>query len=391
MQNIKEQAKKLQKQLVEQRRYLHARAETGFSLRETRSFVEKTLTEYGYHPQECGESGLVACVGEGEKTILLRADMDGLPIEEKTRLAYACKDGRMHACGHDMHTAMLLGGAKLLKGYEKELKNKVKLLFQPAEEILEGAKDVIENGVLQNPTVDAAFSLHVMTGTDVPTGTVVMQKGIGAPSADYFTVAITGRGCHGSSPWEGTDPLTVAARVLLGLQEITARELSLRERAVMTVGSAHSGEVGNVIAENAVLQGTLRAYNEDTREKIKRRIKEIVVNTAKAYQCKGNVRFEGGCPSLMNDENFFERVQSILRGNFGTKSVWTVENSYGAASEDFAYITRKIPSLMIGLSAGERKDGYDKPLHNPKTDFDERALWKGSAIFASVGMEFFEE
>ena len=123
MQNIKEQAKKLQKQLVEQRRYLHARAETGFSLRETRSFVEKTLTEYGYHPQECGESGLVACVGEGEKTILLRADMDGLPIEEKTRLAYACKDGRMHACGHDMHTAMLLGGAKLLKGYEKELKN----------------------------------------------------------------------------------------------------------------------------------------------------------------------------------------------------------------------------------------------------------------------------
>ena len=150
-------------------------------------------------------------------------------------------------------------------------------LFQPAEEILEGAKDVIENGVLQAPSVDTAFSLHVMTGTDVPTGTVVMQKGIGAPSADYFTVTITGKGCHGSSPWEGVDPLTVAARVLLGLQEITARELSLRERAVLTVGSTQSGEAGNVIADKAVLKGTLRAYNEDTREKIKRRIKEIVL------------------------------------------------------------------------------------------------------------------
>ena len=390
MQNIKEQAKKLQKELVQYRRYLHARAETGFSLRETRSFVEKTLVDYGYKPQPCGKAGLVVNVGEGEKTILLRADMDGLPIEEKTRLSYACKEGCMHACGHDMHTTMLLGAAKLLKDCDSGLKNRVKLLFQPAEEILEGAKDVIENGVLQDPSVDVAFSLHVMTGTDVPTGTVVMQKGVGAPSADYFTVTIMGRGCHGSSPWEGVDPLTVAARVLLGLQEITARELSLRERAVLTVGSAQGGAVGNVISDKAVLKGTLRAYDENTREKIKRRIKEIAINTAKAYQCKGSVRFEGGCPALVNDEETFDRLEGLFKGNFGAKSVWTVENSYGAAAEDFAYIAREIPSLMIGLSAGERKDGYDKPLHNPKTDFDERVLWKGSAIFASVGLGCFQ-
>ena len=389
MKDVIEQAKALQKELVEQRRYLHARAETGFSLRETRSFVEKMLTEYGYAPQECGKSGLVVCVGEGKKTMLLRADMDGLPIVERTGLPYACKDGNMHACGHDLHTTMLLGAAKLLKTCEKVLKNRVKLLFQPAEEILEGASDVIEHGVLQNPKADAAFALHVMTGTDVPTGTLVMQKGIGAPSADYFTVTVTGKGCHGSSPWEGVDPLTVAARVLLGLQEITARELSLRERAVLTVGSAQSGEAGNVIAEKAVLKGTLRAYDESTREKIRRRIKEIAINTAKAYQCKGSVRFEGGCPSLLNDEETFERAEEVLRRRFGSKSVWSVENSYGAASEDFAYISREIPSIMVALSAGERKDGYDKPLHNPKTKFDERILWKGSAIFASMAMEYF--
>ncbi|MBQ8428978.1 MAG: amidohydrolase [Clostridia bacterium] len=389
MKKVIEQAKALQKDLVEQRRYLHARAETGFSLRETRSFVEKTLAEYGYSPQKCGKSGLVVCLGEGEKTMLLRADMDGLPMEEKTRLPYACKGGNMHACGHDMHTTMLLGAAKLLKTREKELKNCVKLLFQPAEEILEGARDVIESGVLENPKTDAAFSLHVMTGTDVPTGTVVLQKGVGAPSADYFTVIIAGKGCHGSSPWEGRDPLTVAARVLLGLQEITARELSLRERAVLTVGCAQSGETGNVISEKAVLKGTLRAYDENTREKIKRRIKEIAINTAKAYQCKGSVRFEGGCPALLNDENTVERTERLLRSGFGSKAVWTVENSYGAASEDFAYIAREVPALMLGLSAGERSDGYDMPLHNPKTKFDERILWKGCAIFACVGLEYF--
>lgn len=388
-----EQAKGLQTELIKHRRYLHENAEIGFDLPKTRAYVMKALSDMGYDAEIDEKSGFVATmVGTNGKRgcVLLRADMDGLPIKEKTGLPYACKDGHMHACGHDMHTAMLLGAAKLLKENEKILKGRVKLLFQPAEEILQGAEAALNSGILQNPKIKAAFSMHVTTGTRLPMGTLVMQKGVGAPSADYFEITVIGKGCHGSSPWEGQDPTTVAARILLGLQEIFARETSLKERAVLTVGSFQTGDAGNVIPEKARLCGTLRAYDESAREKIKKRLQEIAVNIAKAFRCKAVTQFQGGAPTLVNDEKLTEFAHTYLQKTLGKDRALLVETGFGGASEDFAYIAREVPSVMIGISAGAKDKGYTQPLHNPKTKFDEEVLWQGSGVFASLALGYFE-
>lgn len=387
MKEIMRQAKGLQEELVRHRRYLHENAELGFDLPKTCAYVEQALRGMGYAVQKCGKSGLIATLGRG-KCILLRADMDALPIVEQTKLPYACKDERMHACGHDLHTAMLLGGAKLLKANATKLKGSVKFLFQPAEEILQGAKKTIDDGVLLDTKPTRAFAMHVTAGTQLPTGTIVMQRGVGAPSADYFRITAQGKGCHGSSPWEGRDPLTVAARILLGAEELAARELSLQERAVVTAGSLQAGETGNVIPQTAVLRGTLRAYEESTREKIKQRLQEIAAYTAKAFGCKAKTEFEGGCPVLINDETLTEELYAFLQAGLGKERVLLMQNSYGGASEDFAYIAQEIPSVMIGISAGAKSDGYLYGLHNPKTRFDEEVLWQGSGIFAGVALAY---
>lgn len=377
----------MQDELVQYRRYLHQNAEIGFDLPKTSAFVEKSLQCMGYAVEKCGKNALVATLGRGN-CILLRADMDGLPIRESANLIYACTNGRMHACGHDIHTATLLGAAKLLKENESKLQGKIVFLFQPAEEILQGAKEVVDSGLLKQKKVKAALSLHVVTGTELDTGTFVMQKGVGAPSADYFTVEVQGQGCHGSSPWQGIDPITCAARILLGLQEINARELSLNERAVLSVGCFQGGETGNVIPSEATLQGTLRAYEESTRERLKKRLHEIAKNTAKAFGCKVCVAFQGGAPTLVNDEKWTELVCARLQAAFGSDRAMIVKNGYGGASEDFAYIAREVPSVMIGVAAGKSSDGYAYPLHHPKVRFDENVLWQGAAAFAWLALSF---
>ena len=383
-------AKGLQKELVYIRRELHKRAEIGFDLPQTTEFVQEKLKEYGYAPKPCGKSGVVAEIGKGEGALLLRADMDGLPITEKTGLNFACKTGRMHACGHDLHTAALLGAAKLLKENERELKGRIKLLFQPAEELLQGAKAMIDSGVLKNPKVEGAMMLHVLTATPFPTGNVVVATGISAPAADFFTIIVRGKSAHGAAAQTGVDALSVAAHILVALQEISARELSPASPAVLTIGKCVGGTAANVLADRVELSGTLRAFDEQTRLRVKRRMEEICKGIAKAFRAKVCVRYEGGCPCLVNDEKLSALALERLQKTLGKENALSMAELGGSVtqnsggSEDFAYIAQVVPSVMIGLAAGDTADGYLYPLHNPKTSFDEAALCVGAATYASM-------
>ncbi len=394
-----QEAAALQEEIKAHRLWLHTHAETGFDLTETKPYVKSTLTEMGYTVQECGKAGLVTTVGKpGGKVLLLRADMDALPIAEEADVDFACKNGRMHACGHDMHTAMLLGAAKILKAHESELGGMVKLMFQPAEEIFEGSKDMIASGVLENPRPDAALMIHVAAGMPLPAGTVVVSApGVSAPAADYFTIRVHGKGCHGSAPQNGIDPLTAAAHILIALQEIHARELSASDEAVLTIGTFHAGEAGNVIPDTATMGGTIRTYDEKTRAYLKERMTAIAQNIAEAFRASAEVSFGSGCPTLVNDKDLSEKVTGYLKDLLGANRAFTTAElsggkpARGGGSEDFAYVSHEVPSLMLALAAGEPSKGYVYPQHHPKVKFDESILSTGAAVFVDCALQYLRE
>ena len=396
---IMQEAAALQEEIKSHRLWLHTHAETGFDLTETKPYVKSTLTEMGYTVQECGKAGLVTTVGKpGGKVLLLRADMDALPIAEEADVDFACKNGRMHACGHDMHTAMLLGAAKILKAHESELGGTVKLMFQPAEEIFEGSKDMIASGVLENPRPDAALMIHVAAGMPLPAGTVVVSApGVSAPAADYFTIRVHGKGCHGSAPQNGIDPLTAAAHILIALQEIHARELSASDEAVLTIGTFHAGEAGNVIPDTATMGGTIRTYDEKTRAYLKERMTAIAQSIAEAFRASAEVSFGSGCPTLVNDKDLSEKVTGYLKDLLGANRAFTTAElnggkpARGGGSEDFAYVSHEVPSLMLALAAGEPSKGYPYPQHHPKVKFDERVLSTGAAVFVDCAIQYMKE
>ena len=397
MEWIRMEANAIQEELVANRRWLHSHAEVGFALSETKEYVCKKLEEMGIPAEACGRCGLTAVLGNASagRTILLRADMDALPIPEESGVSFACHNGNMHACGHDLHTAMLLGAAKLLKAHEAELPGQVKLMFQPSEETFEGAKDMIENGVLENPKPDSALMIHVTAATPMPSGMVVIcQSGVSAPAADYFTIEVQGKGCHGSAPQNGIDALTAAAHVLLALQEIHARELASSEDAVLTVGTFQGGTASNVIADKAVLGGTIRTYSEETRAFLKQRMKEISAAIAQAYRASASVKFGTGCPTLVNDKALGKLLHECLKETLGANMVLNAAdlggNMRGGGSEDFAYISQEVPSLMLALAAGQPEKGYAYPQHHPKVVFDESVLSTGVTAFVSGAFAFLE-
>jgi hippurate hydrolase len=322
--------------------------------------------------------------------------MDALPIEEKAELEFSCKNGNMHACGHDMHTAMLLGAAKILKENENKLKNKVVLMFQSAEETLEGAVDMIENGILDG--VDEAVMLHVITAMDMPTGTVIIgSPGAGAPACDHFTIEIQGKACHGSAPWNGVDSLLIASQTLNALQVLQSREVDIRKETVLTIGYMQGGQNGNTLADKAVLKGTARSFDEKTREYLKSRITEIACAAAETYKGSAKVIFTSGAPVFINEKELSGRAFESLKEFLGEEFVFTTSMispdgrvARGGGSEDFAYVSQKIPTVMISITAGEKEKGYIYPQHHPKAEFDEDVLPIGAAVYAQMGTMNYE-
>ena len=396
MSGILEEASALQEKLVRHRRWLHSHAEVAFALTETKAYVRQQLQAMGCSPADCGKAGLVVTLGGQKpgKTFLLRADMDALPIPEESGEPFACESGAMHACGHDMHTAMLLGAAELLKKHESELNGTVKLMFQPAEEIFEGSKDMIENGVLEDPKPDAALMIHVTAAIPMKAGMIIVcAPGVSAPAADYFTIKVQGKGCHGSAPQNGVDALTAASHILIALQEIHARELAANEEAVLTIGTFQGGTASNVIADSAELGGTIRTYDEKTRAYLKERMSTIAASVAQAYRATAEVAFGSGCPTLVNDKELASGTKNYLGEILGPMvlSAADLGGARGGGSEDFAYISQEVPSLMLALAAGEPDRGYAYPQHHPKVTFDESVLSIGTAAFVQTATRWLEE
>ena len=394
------EAAQIKAEITEKRKYLHAHAEVGFELDNTLAYVKGELESIGCSPMACGRAGLVTLIG-GKKpgrVFLLRADMDALPIREASGVDFAAENGCMHACGHDMHTAMLLGAAKLLKKHESELCGTVKLMFQPAEEIFEGSADMIGAGVLEHPSVDAALMIHVMAGMPFAPGTVIVSDpGVSAPAADYFTIRVRGKGCHGSMPDMGVDPLTAAAHILIALQEIPSRELAMNDRAVLTVGTLHAGTAANAIPDEAVMSGSLRTFAEGVRGKIKARMTDIAEGIAGAFRAGAEVTFGSGCPTLKNDKALSADASRYAKELLGEGRAFTVAElsalgaSGSAGSEDFAYISQRVPSVMLALAAGQPEKGYIYPQHHPMVRFDPDALDIGSAVYAYMAARWLED
>lgn len=397
------EAQNYQDKIVKDRRYLHMHPGTGFDISEAVEYVKQELSEIGCEPQQCGRAGVCAIIGGKKpgKVFMLRADMDALPIKEESGVDFSSENGNMHACGHDMHTAMLLGAARLLKAHENEIDGTVKLMFQPAEEIFEGSNDMIEAGVLDNPMVDAALMIHVMAGMPFEPGAVIVSSpGVSAPAADYFEIKVKGNGCHGSMPNMGVDPITVAAHILISLQEIHARELALSDKAVLTIGTINAGTAANAIPDTAVMGGSIRTFDEEVRTYLKERLTDISKLTAKTFRADAEVTFGSGCPTLLNDTEVSASVEGYMKELLGNKAFTsaqlsamqgTSKTSKTAGSEDFAYISQKVPSVMIALAAGQPDMGYKYPQHHPMVKFDERVLSVGSAVYAYSALKWLAE
>lgn len=397
-------ALELKDSITTNRRYLHTHPGTGFDIEDTISFVKKELKKIGYEPHECGKAGLTALAGgkKSGKVFMIRCDMDALPIKEEADIEFRSENGNMHACGHDMHTAMLLGAANLLKRYEDEIEGTIKLMFQPAEEIFEASKDMIESGLLENPNVDAALMIHVMAAMPFKPGTVIVSSpGISAPCADYFEINIQGKGCHGSMPDTGVDPINAAAHILIALQEINSRELPMSEQAVLTIGTIHAGKASNVIPDTSQIGGSIRAFDEQTRNFIKQRLTEISEGIAASFRANAEVKFTSGCPALVNDSDLSECTQRYVEELLGKNMAFSTadfinlsektKSSKSAGSEDFAYISHEVPSIMLALAAGQPQKGYKYPQHHPMVKFDETALAYGSAIYTYTAMRWLME
>ena len=393
-----QEAEALREQILAERRWLHENAETGFDLNKTHAFVKQELADMGYQPVDCGRAGIVALAGGKKpgKVFLLRADMDALPIQEESGVEFACKSGNMHACGHDLHTAMLLGAARLLKAHEAEIPGTVKLMF------FEGSHDMIEAGLLENPKVDAALMIHVMAGMPFPAGTVIVSApGVSAPAADYFEIKVRGKGCHGSMPNTGIDPLTAAAHILIGLQELQARELAMDDRAVLTIGTMNAGTAANVIPDSVTMGGSIRTFDEETRAMLKKRMAEIAGGIAQAFRAEADVAFGSGCPTLVNDRDLSACCETYVKELLGKGKAFSVaelnamsgggSSSKSAGSEDFAYVSQEVPSIMLALASGQPEKGYGYPQHHPMVKFDESVLAGGSAVYAYTALRWLED
>lgn len=379
-------SRSLSEYIIEMRRDFHMHPELKWEERRTSSVVERELRELGIEVIRVAETGVVGILkGSGEGPVVgIRADMDALPIQEENDVPYRSKvPGKMHACGHDAHTAMLLGAAKVLTKVRDRINGTVKLIFQPAEEGGLGAKAMVESGVLDD--VKAFFGIHVWSM--LPAGVVGIKEGPMMAGADAFTIKVKGMGGHGAQPHEAVDPVPPACDIVNALHRIVSREVPALQPAVISVTMVRGGTTFNVIPEEVVLAGTIRTFDEVLRNKIIERIKAIVKHYAEAWGCEGYFELsEGYVPPTINDA----RVTSVVK-RVASRLTKVVEGEPTMGAEDFAFYGRKAPAAFAVLGVRNEAKGIIYPHHHPRFDVDEDVLWLGTALYSLVALELLGE
>lgn len=361
--------------VIELRRAIHRHPELGFEERETAALVERELDELGIAHRRLATTGVVGVVRGAlpGRVVGLRADMDALPITERTDLAFASEvPGKMHACGHDAHTAMLLGAARTLVAMRENLPGTVVLIFQPAEEGPGGAEPMIAAGALDDPRVEAIAMLHV--DTRLGTGIIGITPGPVNASADEITITVRGRGGHGAYPHTAVDAIPAASAIVLALQSIVSRETDPLQSVVVTIGTINGGYRNNVIADEITMTGTLRAHDPTIRDGLGARVRRIVENVAAAYGARADVAITHGYPPVVNDADLSEAFAQYMR----TQSALRIERPAPTmGAEDFAYFARRVPGVLIRLGIKNQAAGSIHPGHSAQFTIDEAALAVG--------------
>lgn len=387
---IMELARKYEGYVIEQRRWTHQHAELAWQEHETTAHIEEELRKMGLEPQKF--DGLTGCwamirggkANENSKTILLRADIDAIETVEATSHDFhSLNKGVMHACGHDSHVGMLLGAARILTEIQEELEGNVKLFFQGAEEIANGAKFYVDQGVCDG--VDATMALHIASWSE--NAKYSIPDGPQTASSDQFTVTITGKACHGGMPHEGHDAITCMAATIMNLQPLVARENDCRNASVITIGKVDAGYQYNVVASKAVLHGNVRDFDPVHRKEIAKRIEEVCKYTALAYGCTAEVDYEFKTGPIVHTNIAFNNlVRNAAVKHFGEESLLNVLPVTG--SDDFAYLTEKVPGVFAFVGAYNEAKNCTYPHHHECFDVDEDAFIRGTVLLVQTSYDF---
>ncbi|PYE19661.1 hippurate hydrolase [Paraburkholderia silvatlantica] len=373
--------------MIAWRRHLHRHPETAFEEVATANLVAATLREFGWSVHEgIGRTGVVGTLTRGAGPALaLRADMDALPISEANICEHRSRhEGRMHACGHDGHTAMLLGAAALLSR-DPDWRGTVHLIFQPAEEIAGGGRVMIEDGLFERFPCDAVFGLHNWPG--LPLGRIALNPGAMMASFDTFEIHVDGRGAHAAMPEEGVDALVCASHVVVALQTIVSRRLSPKVAAVVSVTQIHGGEAWNVLPDSAVIRGTVRCFAPDVRLSVRALIDEIAAGTARTHGAETVIRHHDGYPATINAATAAYIARDAACATVGDDAV-TFDCEPSMASEDFAYLAQAKPGAYVWLGVDPAEAQRGAPLHNPHYDFNDDALAIGASYWVNVVKAF---
>jgi amidohydrolase len=386
--DLRTEAESLQAVLIEWRRDLHRRPELAWQERQTSDFVSRALADAGLAVRRgVGGTGVIGIL-QGERpgrTVMLRADMDALPIQELSDVPYRSEvPGVMHACGHDGHMAMALGAARLLIRRRAEIAGTCLLLFQPAEEDLGGAAAVMRDGGLENPKPDAIFGLHLWN--PMPVGRVAAQAGPLMAAADLLRIKLHGRGGHGARPHEAVDAIATAGQVLSALQTIVSRNVDPQEAAVLTIGTVHGGSAFNIIAETVALEGTIRTFSAGVRETVLARLRVLLDGITAGMGARYELEIQPVAPPVVNDPAASEVARAAAVQIAGSSAVaWHAPLT---GSEDFAEYQRLVPGCFMLLGSGNPDMGLNVEHHHPRFDFDESALPIGAALLAAVALRF---